>query len=124
MYLAYQSGQFASLSPVRFSCSPCAASARRSALARSLAELNVVAAESIRPGSRVVISWSSQRLPSGSSNEANEKYRTTFRVTPRDARVLHSVIKWAAGVVEHLAHVDAAAYQVIADGVEVIHGED
>src|SRR6266480_2988015 len=73
MYLAYQSGQFASLSPVRFSCSPWAASARRSALDSSLTELKVVAAESIRPGRRVVISWSSQRFPSGSSNEANEK---------------------------------------------------
>jgi hypothetical protein len=27
----------------------------------------------LRPGRRVVISWSSQRFPSGSSNEANEK---------------------------------------------------
>ena len=35
MYAAYQSGQSASSSPVRFSCSPWAASARRSALARS-----------------------------------------------------------------------------------------
>src|SRR5260221_1113819 len=36
MYSAYQSGQFASRCPVRFSCCPWAASARRSALARSL----------------------------------------------------------------------------------------
>ena len=70
MYSAYQSGQFASRCPVRFSCSPWAASARRSALARSLAELNEVAAESMRPGSRVVISCSSQPLPSGSLKEA------------------------------------------------------
>src|SRR4030095_12918734 len=49
---------------------------------------------------------------------------TTFRVTPSDARVLHSVIKWAAGVVEDLAHVDAAADQLVAGGVEVVHGED
>ncbi|MEK8104686.1 TetR/AcrR family transcriptional regulator [Micromonospora sp. M12] len=39
-YAAYQSGQFSSRSPVRFSCSPWAAAARRSALARSLAEPN------------------------------------------------------------------------------------
>ena len=38
-----------------------------------LAVDNVVAAESIRPGSRVVISCSSQHFPSGSSKEANEK---------------------------------------------------
>src|SRR4029078_5654783 len=30
-YVAYQSGQFASKPPVRFSCSPCADSARRTA---------------------------------------------------------------------------------------------
>jgi hypothetical protein len=70
IYSAYQSGQFASRCPVRFSCSPWAASARRSALARSLAELNEVAAESMRPGSRVVISCSSHPLPLGSLNEA------------------------------------------------------
>src|SRR4029453_7839502 len=59
MYLAYQSGQFASLSPVRFSCSPCAASARRSAPDTSLTKLNVVAAEPIRPGRGVLISCTS-----------------------------------------------------------------
>ena len=72
MYSAYQSGQFASASPVRASCSPCAAAARRSALARSPREANVVVAGSTRPGSRVVISCSSQPLPSGSLKVANE----------------------------------------------------
>ena len=72
MYAAYQAGQSASLCPVRFSCSPCPASARRSALARSLVEPNVVAVESMRPGNRVVISWSTQPLPSGSLNPAYE----------------------------------------------------
>ena len=38
MYSAYQSGQFGSAAPMRFSCSPWAADARRSAAARSLAE--------------------------------------------------------------------------------------
>src|SRR6185369_17143732 len=38
MYAAYQSGQFSSRCPVRFSCCPWAASARRNALARSVAE--------------------------------------------------------------------------------------
>jgi hypothetical protein len=40
MYAAHQLAQFASRCPVRFSCWPWAASARRNALARSLAELN------------------------------------------------------------------------------------
>src|SRR6185503_12629927 len=72
MYAAYQLGQSASRSPVRFSCSPCAASARRSALARSLTELYAVSAASTRPGNRVVTSCSSQPLPSGSVNVAYE----------------------------------------------------
>src|ERR1700689_1503754 len=72
MYLAYQSDQSGSAAPMRFSCSPWAASARRIASARSLAEVNEVAAASTRPGRRVVISWTSQLLPSGSLNEANE----------------------------------------------------
>src|SRR5215813_9491219 len=72
MYLEYQSGQFSSLCPVRCSCLPCAASARRRAFARSLAEPKEVVAESIRPASRVVISCNTQPLPSGSRNDANE----------------------------------------------------
>src|SRR5262249_19296683 len=73
MYAAYHSGQFSSRCPVRFSCCPWAASARRNALARSFADAKVVVAESMRPGSRVVSSWNSQPLPSGSWNEANER---------------------------------------------------
>jgi hypothetical protein len=38
------------------------------------AEVNVVVPTSIRPGSRSVISWKSQVLPSGSLNDANELY--------------------------------------------------
>src|SRR5580692_563708 len=72
MYSAYQSGQFGSALPMRFSCSPCAADARRSALATSLAQPNEVEAGSTRPGSRVVTSCMSQLLPSGSLNVANE----------------------------------------------------
>src|SRR5438034_11731773 len=49
---------------------------------------------------------------------------TTFRVAPSDARVLDSVVKGAAGVVEDLAHVDAAPDQVVAGGIEVIYSED
>src|SRR5712671_7437184 len=72
MYSAYQSGQFASCCPpVRFSCSPCAAAARRRAPASSADEVNVVSLASTRPGNRAVTSWNSQPLPSGSLNEAN-----------------------------------------------------
>ena len=51
---------------MRFSCSPWAAAARPSALAKSFAELNDVKQVSIRPGSRTVTSWSNHSLPSGS----------------------------------------------------------
>ena len=71
MYSAYQSGQFASCCPpFRFSCSPCAAAARRSAPASSVDEANVVVSASTRPGNRSVTSCRSQPLPSGSLNEA------------------------------------------------------
>ena len=74
MYSAYQSGQFTSYwPPVRFSCSPCAAAARRSAAASSVDEVNVVTSASTRPGNRAVTSCSSQPLPSGSLNVANEE---------------------------------------------------
>ena len=73
MYSAYQSGQFSSRWPLRFSCSPCAAAARRSAIASSFEEVNVVPYVSTRPGNRAVISWSSQPLPSASLNDANER---------------------------------------------------
>src|SRR5512132_1083968 len=73
MYSAYQSGQPASRWPIRFSCSPCAASARRSALASSVDEVNVVTSASTRPGNRTVTSWSSQPLSSGSLNETYER---------------------------------------------------
>src|SRR5262245_17896690 len=66
MYSAYQSGQFASRTPVRFSCSPCAASARRNALANSATEANLVSFASTRPGKRAVTSCKTQLLPSGS----------------------------------------------------------
>ena len=73
MYSAYQSGQFASCWPVRFSCSPCAAAARRSAVASSVDEVNVVSSKVDTSGNRTVISWNSQPFPSGSPNEANER---------------------------------------------------
>jgi hypothetical protein len=70
MYAAYQSGQFRSAAPVRFSCSPWATDARRIALPKSDAEAKLVAFESIRPGNRVVTSCNSHSLPSGSRKVA------------------------------------------------------
>src|SRR6516225_5029982 len=49
---------------------------------------------------------------------------TTLRVAPADAWVLHGVVEGAAGVVEDLAHVNPAGDQVVAGGVDVVHGED
>src|SRR5688572_9670464 len=75
MYSAYQSGQFSSRwPPMRVSCSPWAAAARRIALARSETEAKFVSFESIRPGNRVVTSCNSHWLPSGSLNVAYVKY--------------------------------------------------
>jgi hypothetical protein len=48
----------------------------------------------------------------------------TLRVAPGDARLLQRVIKWAAGLVEDLTHVHAAADRLVAGGVDVVHGED
>src|ERR1700734_1668967 len=72
MYAAYQSGQFGSAPPVRFSSSPRSAGARRIAFARSTVEANAVSVASTRPGNRDVISWNTQLFPSGSLNVANE----------------------------------------------------
>src|SRR5437773_510183 len=49
---------------------------------------------------------------------------TTLRIAPADARVLYGVVEGAAGVVEDLTHLDAAGDQVVASGVDVVHGED
>jgi hypothetical protein len=53
---------------------PCAWAARFKASARSLTDSYFVLIDPSdqRPGSRVLISWSNQALPSGSLNEANE----------------------------------------------------
>ena len=74
MNAAYQAGQSSSRSPVRFSCSPCAVSARLSARASWSTEVNVAPSASTRPGSRLVISCSCQTFPSGSRNSANDAY--------------------------------------------------
>src|SRR5215207_4753153 len=46
-----------------------------------------------------------------------------LRVAPAGARVLDGVGEGAAGVVEDLAHGDAAGEQVLAGGVDVVDGE-
>src|ERR1700674_3224634 len=52
------------------------------------------------------------------------KVGTAFRVVPGDARVLRGVVERPAGVMEDLADADAAADQIVAGSVDVIHGED
>jgi len=47
-----------------------------------------------------------------------------LRVTPTDAWVLNGVVEGAAGVVENLAHVDAAGDQVVSGGVDIVHRQD
>ena len=53
-YAAYQSGQSGSECPISFSCRPCASAARRSALARSLAEPNVSVTTLLLPGTDTI----------------------------------------------------------------------
>ena len=81
MYAAYHSGQFSSASPMRFSCSPWAAAARRSALTKSPVDANAVPVASIRPGSRVVTSCISQPFPEDRhrGNRAPRVYYLTSR---------------------------------------------
>ena len=69
MKAAYQSGKFASRCPLRFSYSWWAASVRKSVLAKPPW---MRMPYQIRPGSRVVTSWTSHVLPSGSLKEQNE----------------------------------------------------
>src|SRR5262249_17384742 len=47
----------------------------------------------------------------------------TMRGASPGPGVLHAVVEGAAGVVEDLANVDAAGDQVVAGGVDVVHGE-
>ena len=76
-----------------------------------------------RPGSRVVISWSSQPLPSGSLNVANEPY-----VAPSGARPLTRPSKPTGepvaerSFVEYVAHLDAPADDLLAGRIDV--GDD
>lgn len=49
---------------------------------------------------------------------------TTLRVAPADAWILHGVVEGAAGVVEDLAHVNPAGDQVVAGGLDAVHGEE
>src|SRR6185295_12964833 len=50
--------------------------------------------------------------------------RTTFRVAPGNARVLHGVVHWSPSEMKDLAHCNAAGDQVAASGIDVVHSED
>ena len=88
MYSAYQSGQFA-IGLARSASRARRARPRRasSAFARSLAELNVVSSASTRPGSRAVISCSSQPLPSGIAERGERAVAAVIGRRPGDAAV-------------------------------------
>ena len=45
-------------------------------------------------------------------------------VAPVDAWILHGVVEGATGIVENLAHVDAAGDQIVAGGINVVHHQD
>ena len=77
-----------------------------------------------RPGSRVRDLLEQPAVPVWILERGKRVIGTTLRVAPADARVLHGVVEGAAGVMEDLAHVDAAGDQVVAGGVDVVHGED
>ena len=110
--------------PVRFSCSPWAASARRIAFARSQSEANVSPAHRSGRAAGVVISCSSQPLPSGSLNDANGAVAGAVGRRAADATLV------AVGLelrprrlgVEGLADVDAAGDELVARSVDV--GDD
>jgi len=57
--------------PIRFSCSPCAVAARRSAAASSVDEVKVVSVDASGQSRGDLLQQ--QPLPSGSLNEANER---------------------------------------------------
>src|SRR5262245_4925100 len=49
---------------------------------------------------------------------------TAFRVAPVDPRVLHGGVEGASGIVEDLAHLDAAGGEIGAGRGDVVYGED
>ena len=124
MYSAYQSGQFASCwPPERFSCSPCAAAARRSALARSVDEVK----------GRVSLDTSRQSL-----RDLLEQPAVAVRIIERGERTVAVVLGIRAmepnpakqirlvgsGVrvgraMERFADLDTATNQIVASGVDV-----
>src|SRR5438067_13702347 len=55
----------------------------------------------------------------GVLERVERKIRTTLRVAPADARILHGIDEGAAGVVEGLAHLDVAGDQLATSGLDV-----
>ena len=127
MYAAYQSGQFSSRWPMRFSCSPWAASARRNALARSFADAKVVTAGVDAPGKprRDLLEQPAVAVRIAERGEravaAMLGIRTVDPAPPKQVGLVLASVH-AAGVVEHLADLDAATKQFFACGLDV--GDD
>ena len=120
MYSAYQSGQFASASPVRSSCSPWAAAARRSAPARSLAEANACCPVDAAGQPRRDL----LQQPAVAVRVAERGERAVARAIGRRPRYPPCVVELSAAgaLVEHLAHVGAVRDQVGARRLDV--GDD
>src|SRR5262249_17860321 len=62
-------------------------------------------------------------IPIGVLDMSKRKKGTTFRIAPRDTRVLLRIIERAAGEVEHFAHFNAAGDQILACDVDVVYRE-
>ena len=115
MHLAYQSGQLASLG--RASLVLAVSSFRTPKRARQIAHRIEHCRRGIDSAGKAGRDFLQQpAVPVWILKRGKRAVGTTFRVAPGDARFLHSVIKWAAGVVEDFAQVDAAVDQVIAGG--------
>ena len=124
MYSAYQSGQSGSRLPDSLLVLAVCRRGPRSALGEVRRRLDMSWASSALSGraAGVVISWSSQPLPSGSLKVANER-RCRGRRRPAPAT---RPARWkrapASALVEHLAHLDAAREQFVTRRLDV--GDD
>src|SRR3954447_8320539 len=126
MYAAYQVGHCSSRTPpLRASCSPWAVATRISACSRSCTEPNDVAAVLMRPGSRVVTSWSSQVLPSGSANVASGAVaRGLVRYAGHSVRLAAgNELSARPDGVEDVADLRTVRRDLVAGGLDVGHDQ-
>src|ERR1700761_7511569 len=112
MYLAYQSGQFSSASPIRFSCSPCATEARRIASASSSADPYSVA---------IVDSFRRGRPRAGPTRSAAGRARVDFLEQPAVAvGVAERGERPVVGVLRRRADRPVGVADVVEDAARVV----